>query len=193
MATLEQLTGEVYERVRSELEERLDAAKAQQAKEIEEVKNKKETKVEQQKVRQEADGQLVLERQKNSYLNELNQELLKQKQDWIQVILDETEEALTKISEEDFLQILRKGLSAISADTQAEIVLGEKSQDQLSDHGKQTLIDQFPNVTFSDALIPNQGGAVIQQAQLDYDLTFKQMIDRQRQNIITRTNQLLEE
>ena len=183
MATIKQLTEEVYKEVRSENEAKLDHAKATLEKDISDAKEQSQAKWQKQKEKAERDYHDNLERQKQSYSNQLNQDLLAKKQELIQQAFKEAQLALSQLSQADFVSMLDRALSAIPQAENTQIVIGELSQKQLGQEAKLSLQEKYPHIRFSQDLLKGHGGVVIEQKTMNYDLTFDQLIREQEDHL----------
>ncbi|KAA9299891.1 MULTISPECIES: V-type ATP synthase subunit E [Aerococcus] len=183
MATIKQLTEEVYKEVRSENEAKLDHAKATFEKDISDAKEQSQAKWQKQKEKAERDYHDNLERQKQSYSNQLNQDLLAKKQELIQQAFKEAQLALSQLSQADFVSMLDQALSAIPQAENTQIVVGELSQKQLDQEAKLSLQEKYPHIRFSQDSLKGHGGVVIEQETMNYDLTFDQLIREQEDHL----------
>ncbi|AMB95493.1 V-type ATP synthase subunit E [Aerococcus urinae] len=183
MATIKQLTEEVYKEVRSENEAKLDHAKATFEKDISDAKEQSQAKWQKQKEKAERDYHDNLERQKQSYSNQLNQDLLAKKQELIQQAFKEAQLALSQLSQADFVSMLDQALSAIPQAENTQIVVGELSQKQLDQEAKVSLQEKYPHIGFSQDSLKGHGGVVIEQETMNYDLTFDQLIREQEDHL----------
>ncbi|MCY3036616.1 MULTISPECIES: V-type ATP synthase subunit E [Aerococcus] len=183
MATIKQLTEEVYKEVRSENEAKLDHAEATLEKDISDAKEQSQAKWQKQKEKAERDYHDNLERQKQSYSNQLNQDLLAKKQELIQQAFKEAQLALSQLSQADFVSMLDQALSAIPQAENTQIVIGELSQKQLGQEAKLNLQEKYPHIRFSQDLLKGHGGVVIEQETMNYDLTFDQLIREQEDHL----------
>ncbi|KAA9242736.1 MULTISPECIES: V-type ATP synthase subunit E [Aerococcus] len=183
MATIKQLTEEVYKEVRSENEAKLDHAKATFEKDISDAKEQSQAKWQKQKEKAERDYHDNLERQKQSYSNQLNQDLLAKKQELIQQAFKEAQLALSQLGQADFVSMLDQALSAIPQAENTQIVVGELSQKQLDQEAKLSLQEKYPHIRFSQDPLRGHGGVVIEQETMNYDLTFDQLIREQEDHL----------
>lgn len=193
MATIKQLKEEVFEQVRSEGTQAIQTAKEELGQALtSKQESLKEAYAKQKQVAKER-SEAELERKKQSYTNQLNQELLRAKQDLFQEVFQEAIQSMTQFSSEEFEELVDQSLQAIEAGEGTGVGIGEESQSQWGAESKARLQSKYPQVEFQSTFLKNHGGFVLQEATMDYDLTYDQILLEKEAQLTSQFNQQLSE
>lgn len=193
MATIKQLKEEVFEQVRSEGTQAIQTAKEELGQALtSKQESLKEAYAKQKQIAKER-SEAELERKKQSYTNQLNQELLRAKQDLFQEVFQEAIQSMTQLSSEEFEELVDQSLQAIEAGEGTCVGIGEESQSQWSVESKARLQSKYPQVEFQSTFLKNHSGFVLQEATMDYDLTYDQILLEKEAQLTSQFNQQLSE
>ena len=177
MADIQELTQSVLDKVKAKHQADYD----EYAEKLDQEKNEKMNRIDEKiaagKEHNEKAADAKLQRDKQSYVNELRNKTLKAKQQLIRSVYSDSVTALNQMSSDEFKELIRGALNQVDTNKNATIHLGDKSQDILSTTDKEALQTEFSGLFFADQPLKNKSGFILTSEGMDYNFTYEAIID----------------
>ena len=177
MADIQELTQSVLDKVKAKHQADYD----EYAEKLDQEKNEKMNRIDEKiaagKEHNEKAADAKLQRDKQSYVNELRNKTLKAKQQLIRSVYSDSVTALNQMSSDEFKELIRGALNQVDTNKNATIHLGDKSQDILSTTDKEALQTELSGLVFADQSLKNKSGFILASEGMDYNFTYEAIID----------------
>lgn len=180
MATINELVSSMLEKVEAEEQEKLVQVERAEEEKREQARIRIDEDVESRKQSLDQQSENSIQRQKQSYINELRNLRLAEKQELIQSIYEEASEKLTELSNEEFKGFIVGALKQVDIQEQLTLVIGEYSQNQFTQDDFNQIKDQYPHLELSNQLITGEGGFILSKQGIDYNFTYSELIDENK-------------
>lgn len=177
MADIQTLTKNVLDKVTAKHEKQFQEVKA----EADEATAAKKAQIDEQtknrKAHLEDASQAELQRQKQSYVNELRNETLQSKQQLIENVYGEAVTRMNAMDSGQFSALIRGAVSQLNISEAFQVLVGDKSQNILSATDRDQLQSEVANLSFSEETVKNRSGFILASEGMDYNFTFEAIIN----------------
>lgn len=190
MASIQVLVNQVIDKVRTAEEAKLEEAKRIQASELANEKEKIEhhEATEKEAIQQRVNAEM--QRKQQSYINELRNQRLQEKQNLLSGVYSQAIEGLSDLPAVEFAVLIRNALKQLNNNEPTQLVIGEKSQKQLDENSLQTIKNEFPQVSLSDDMLKNEGGFILSQQGMDYNFTYSKLIEENKDALASELSRM---
>lgn len=183
MASIETLVNQVIDKVKANEELKFEEAKRVQSENLTHEKEKieKQEEIEKEAIKQRVEADL--QRKQQSYINEMRNQVLQEKQNLLSGIYNEAIEKLSNLSSADFIELVHGAIQQINSNDKTELVMGELSRNQLDQSGFNKLQTEFPQLSISNDVLKGEGGFILSQEGMDYNFTFNKLISEYKDTL----------
>lgn len=188
MAELKELTEQLINKESAKLDEEYRNEQKRVEKELQNEKQKLEEKAQTQKASIESKSKQNLEVLYNTLENNKRDQILAEKQKYIQKVFQDAKEKLEHIDQETFQKFLQKVLNDRQFNKNTRLHLGEKSQAKLTQADLDRLTQNNSFVELSDQYITNEAGFILEQDGVQYNYIFSELVDERKSDIIANVS-----
>lgn len=189
MTGLDHILNEILQESQEKADNLIRSAKEKATKEIEKVQQEAAAIAESNRAEIYREAEEIKERGKVSAQRRLERNMLKKKQQLIDITIDMVYQKLLSMSETAFRSFVLYHLQAFRPDDAGTIYFVEG--DMISDELKEELKKRHPKFTVSKERIHADGGFLLSLSDMDLDVTYQSLIAQSKEYLRDRAAALL--
>ena len=189
MTGLDHILNEILQESQEKADDLIRSAKEKAAKEVEKVQQEAAAIMENNRAEIYREAEEIKERGKASAQRRLEKNMLKKKQQLIDITIDMVYQKLLSMSETAFRSFVLYHLQAFRPDDAGTIYFVKG--DMISDELKEELKKRHPKFTVSKERIHADGGFLLSLSDMDLDVTYQSLIAQSKEYLRDRAAALL--